>query len=316
MEDGPVRNGTKIVSAPFSVVATAAEIVNQAPLAVASVRLDPPLPTTADVPFCRVTPTSLYRRDPDYDLVRYRYRWMVRGALVRDVTSAALSDALAAGTMQTDDDLTCIVTPYDDALAGPSSSVTAGAFAVAAPTGLSSVVAGATVTLTWQAPTTGPVPEQYVIEAGSAPGLANVVTHSTGDTATTFFTAGVPAATYYVRVRNAAGGIASDPSNEVMVVVGTTGCVVPGAPGNARILSVNGGTVVLAWDPPNGNPQTYVVEAGTTSGSANLVNLDLRTAATSLTAQAVPPGVYFVRLRAVNVCGGGAASTELVVTVP
>jgi hypothetical protein len=308
-------NGAKIVSAPFTVVGSAAEIINHAPLAVARVALDPPLPTTTDVPFCRVTPTSLYRRDPDYDLVRYRYRWIVRGVLMRDVTSAALSDALTAGTMQTGDDLTCIVTPYDDAVAGPAASVSAGAVVVVAPTGLTSVVAGATVALTWEAPTTGFAPDEYVIEAGSVPGAANVIVFSTGSTATAFFTAGVPVGTYYVRVRNLAAGVQSGPSNEVVVIV-NSGCQIPGAPGNARIVSVNGGTVVLAWDVAGGNPATYVVEAGTSTGLANLVNLNLASAATSLTAQAVPPGVYYVRLRAANACGGGPASNELVVTVP
>jgi hypothetical protein len=309
-------NGSKIVSAPLTVVASAMEIVNRAPLAVASVRLDPPLPTTSDVPFCRVTPTSLYRRDPDYDVVRYRYRWLVRGALVRDVTSAALSDALAAGTMQTGDDLTCTVTPYDDLVAGPSASVTAGAVSVVPPTGLASAVSGATVTLTWQAPTTGLTPEQYVIEAGSVPGAANVVIFPTGSTATMFLTAGVPFGTYHVRVRNAAGGIQSDPSNEVVVVVGPAGCVIPGAPGNARLVSVNSGMVVVAWDAASGNPSTYVVEAGTATGAANLVNLDLASSATSLTAHAVPPGTYYVRFRAASACGAGSTSNEVVVAVP
>ncbi len=84
------------MTAPFDVVASAPEIVNHAPLGV-SVSLDPPNPVEADVPFCRVAPTVLYRRDPDYDVVRYRYRWIVNGSVVRDLQSAALSDALPRG---------------------------------------------------------------------------------------------------------------------------------------------------------------------------------------------------------------------------
>lgn len=99
-------------------------------------------------------------------------------------------------------------------------------------------------------------------------------------------------------------------------MVGPGGCVAPSAPGNARILSMTDRTVTLGWDAASGNPATYLVEAGTTSGSANLVNLDLRTTATSLTAQAVPAVVYYVRLRAANACGGGPPSNELIVTVP
>jgi hypothetical protein len=79
---------------------------------------------------------------------------------------------------------------------------------------------------------------------------------------------------------------------------------------------MNGGTVVVAWDVATSNPATYVIEAGTSVGLANLVNLNLASAATSMAAQAVPPGVYYVRLRAANACGGGPASNELIVTAP
>lgn len=89
-------NGELMATAPFDVVASSAEIVNHAPLGV-SVSLDPPRPIAADVPFCRVTPAVLYRRDPDYDVVRYRYVWSVNGSVVRNVQSAGLADALPEG---------------------------------------------------------------------------------------------------------------------------------------------------------------------------------------------------------------------------
>jgi len=62
----------------------------------------------------------------------------------------------------------------------------------------------------------------YIIEAGSVPGLSNLVVSDTGGAATTFIaTAG--AGTYYVRMRtkNACG--TSAPSNEVTLVVGSGG---------------------------------------------------------------------------------------------
>jgi hypothetical protein len=77
-------NNVLVVTAPFEVVANSAAIVNHPPLGV-SVSLDPPHPAAADVPFCRINPAALYRRDPDYDVVRYRYRWTVNGGVVRDV---------------------------------------------------------------------------------------------------------------------------------------------------------------------------------------------------------------------------------------
>lgn len=117
-------NNQLVVTAPFVVVDSASQIVNRAPLAVRSVALDPSAPEPSDVPMCRVTPGILYRRDPDYDLVRYRYRWFVRGTLVRDITSAGLADAIPSGILRPGDELRCEVTPRDEALDGPTASVT------------------------------------------------------------------------------------------------------------------------------------------------------------------------------------------------
>jgi hypothetical protein len=83
-----------------------------------TVDYDPPEPTADDVIFCRVR-TSLISEDPDYDIVRYRYQWYVNGGLVRDVTSAALSDAVPRGVAGPGSEVTCAVTPSDGALSGP-----------------------------------------------------------------------------------------------------------------------------------------------------------------------------------------------------
>ena len=118
-------NDVLIATAPFEVVASSGQIVNHAPLA-APVALDPARPTVSDVPFCRITPPVLYRRDPDYDIVRYRYRWTVNGSVVRDVQSAGLSDAIPKGSVSVRDRLSCTVTPIDDyGATGPSTSATA-----------------------------------------------------------------------------------------------------------------------------------------------------------------------------------------------
>ena len=71
------------------------EVRNRPPNAI-EVELVPPVPSPASVVQCRVR-TSLVTEDPDYDIVRYRYRWTVGGRLVRSVTSAALSDVLRQG---------------------------------------------------------------------------------------------------------------------------------------------------------------------------------------------------------------------------
>jgi glucose/arabinose dehydrogenase len=76
------------------------------------------------------------------------------------------------------------------------------------------------VSLGWTAPpgaTTAPT--SYVLEVGSAPGLANLVQMDLGGPMTIFTTGGVGAGTYFVRIRakNACG--TAGPSNEVVVVV-------------------------------------------------------------------------------------------------
>ena len=90
--------------------------------------------------------------------------------------------------------------------------------ALTPPTGLAASASGSTVTLGWSAPSSG-TPSAYVIEAGSASGLANLTSFSTGSTATAFSASGVGAGTYYVRVRATNAGGASAPSNEVTLIV-------------------------------------------------------------------------------------------------
>ncbi len=89
--------------------------------------------------------------------------------------------------------------------------------APAPPTALASVVTGTTVSLSWTPPAgaiTG-----YVLEAGSAPGLANLVGGLALGPTPSFATTNVPPGTYYVRVRTANGTLVSAPSNEIVVTV-------------------------------------------------------------------------------------------------
>jgi large repetitive protein len=183
-----------------------------------------------------------------------------------------------------------------------------------------SFVNGSTVNIGWLGPTTGDQPASYVIEAGSAPGLSNILIFDTGSTAAGFQATSVPANTYFVRVRarNAAG--LSGPSNEVTIVVSGGGpgpCTgAPGAPTNLT-ASTNGSTVTLFWNAPSGScaPTTYAVEAGSSPGANNLANILTGNASTSFTASNVPAGTYYVRVRAGNGNTIGGVSNDATVIV-
>jgi hypothetical protein len=200
---------------------------------------------------------------------------------------------------------------FDAAGLGRATAV-AGLTAPGAPGSLVATSTGSSVTLTWTAPTSGDPVLAYTIEAGSSSGAANLASFSTGNSATTFSATGVGSGSYYVRVRatNTAG--TSAPSNEALLVVG---CSLPGAPSGLREVSNSGGTVVLSWTAASGSPTSYIVQAGSTFGAANLANSDLGSAATTLTATGVGPGQYYVRVRAKNACGTGNPSNELLLGV-
>jgi hypothetical protein len=188
--------------------------------------------------------------------------------------------------------------------------------AAAPPSGLTYTANGGSVTLSWGTPGGDPV-VSYIIEAGSAPGLANLASFSTGNTATSYSASGVGPGTYYVRVRGETSGGPSAPSNEVVVVVAGGGGPCTGAPGPpvVRIASNSGSTVVLSWVPGAGGNTSFILEAGSASGLSNLVNADEGNT-TTLTATGVPDGTYYVRVRGRNGCGVGAPSSEIVVNVP
>ena len=116
-------DGTVLAEAPFDVVVTARQVRNRPPVAVTT-SLEPAAPRAGEVVVCRVS-TSLVAEDPDYDIVRFRYRWTAGGRVLRQVTSAALSDALRNDAARPGETLSCEVTPSDGKLRGPNASVTA-----------------------------------------------------------------------------------------------------------------------------------------------------------------------------------------------
>lgn len=104
-------NNQTAINAPFKIVSSSSEIVNRPPNPV-TISVDAAEPVESQPIFCRVQ-TSNEFEDPDYDIVRYQYRWLVNGALVRSVETAALSDAIPKGSFVRGDLITCGVTPTD-----------------------------------------------------------------------------------------------------------------------------------------------------------------------------------------------------------
>ena len=94
-----------------------------------------------------------------------------------------------------------------------------------APIGYTAQTGGLLVALSWAA---SPSATGYILEAGSGPGLANLVNSRLGNVTT--FTATAPAGTYYTRVRAMNDcGVSTASSVEVPVTLGCSAeAVVPG----------------------------------------------------------------------------------------
>jgi glucose/arabinose dehydrogenase len=177
-----------------------------------------------------------------------------------------------------------------------------------APQNLAASVQGNAVTFTWSAPASGSAPTSYVVEAGTAQGLANLGSATT--TATMLAVGGVPTGQYFVRVRarNAVG--TSVPSADV---IATVGCTAP-APPSTFTTSVAGNVVTVAWNVAPGTTTT-VIDAGTAPGATSL-STPFAAPSASIAVPGVPPGTYYLRARALNTCGTSTASVERTVVVP
>lgn len=160
-------------------------------------------------------------------------------------------------------------------------------------------------------------PEAMQLEAGTAPGATDVGVYQV-PVQSGWAGSAVPG-TYYARVRARNRFGVSAPSNELQVVVTDPNCSGPGSPLGLTYTVVNR-RVTLSWQPPL-NPGSrpiyrYVLSAGTVSGSSNVGSFLVN--GTSLEADNVPSGTYYVRVAAVNYCAPapGVPSSEVIVVVP
>ena len=184
--------------------------------------------------------------------------------------------------------------------------------APAAPTALVAAVSGTTVVLTWTPPAAGDPPASYVLEAGSASGLANQANSDTGSSTPALAATAVGAGTYFVRVRARNTSGTSAPSNEIVVTVAGPCATVAGPPTGLG-ATVNGGNVTLSWLAPNGGcaAGSYQIEAGSAAGLSNLASFQTGNTATSFFAFNVGAGAYFVRIKSVNAGGASGPSNEI-----
>lgn len=201
---------------------------------------------------------------------------------------------------------------------GPASSeltlrvAASGAILPGVPTNFQAWMSGQRLTVTWTAPV-GATPIGYQIEVGSAAGLSNVATLPV--TARSFTYEPVPPGFYFLRVRAVVTGASGLPTTDVMINSGN----VPAPPSEPSSFSATGsnGTVTLTWAAPLFGPAatSYVVEAGTATGLSNITVFNTGGSGTTLVVPGVPPGTYYVRIRAVNALGVSPPSFERVLTM-
>jgi len=89
----------------------------------------------------------------------------------------------------------------------------------------------------------------------------------------------------------------------------------PGAP-SGLTATASGSSVSLAWNAPaDGRATAFVIEAGSSTGLANLANFSTGSAATTFSGSGVAGGTYYVRVRATNAAGTSAPSNEVTLIV-
>lgn len=203
---------------------------------------------------------------------------------------------------------------------GPPSNVVAVAtgarLAPEAPPHLLGAVVGSQVTLAWQQPPTGGTISQTLLEAGTSPGASNigVVPLEAG---TAIFTAGgVPAGTYYVRVRHAGPLLTGPASNEVVLTVPSQGvCTPPARPINVQAFYQQSGLsrIQVGLNAIGTKaPTVWRLVAGSSPGASDLAVLFLSRPILEVPA---PTGTYYLQAFAVNDCGM-SPGTPFTLTVP
>ncbi|MEP7116222.1 MAG: fibronectin type III domain-containing protein, partial [Acidobacteriota bacterium] len=175
---------------------------------------------------------------------------------------------------------------------------------------------GRAVTLSWTPPTSGDPVTSYVLEAGTAPGRADLAVLPLGN-ALSFGVGGIGDGTYWVRLR-AANSAGTGPATEDLALVmrASGGCAgLPQAPLFTG-STVAGNNVTLTWTPPltGSAPVGYVLVVGSAPGLDDWGLVELPSPATTVSG-IVASATYFVRIGARSTCGIGFLSDERAIVV-
>jgi hypothetical protein len=182
-----------------------------------------------------------------------------------------------------------------------------------APVDLRPTVSGSRITLSWRAPASGAAPTEYLLDVGTRSGKSDVASgYLVGNVLTV--SAQLPRGRYYARVRGRNAYGTSSPSNETSFRIGTW----LASPTGVRV-TWQGTLATISWTAPTADspdlvPSTYVLEAGTGPGLADVATVPLGNV-NRFTVD-IPAGAYYVRLRAANANGDSDPTPDLVVAAP
>lgn len=175
-------------------------------------------------------------------------------------------------------------------------------------TGIAAVSIGSGLTLTWTPPDTG-APLAYVLSWGTTAGGSNLPVQLIDGNATRFDILALPSGPYYLRFA-AVGTGDIGPSTEVPAFV-STDAAVPGPPMGIEANAVGG--LEATWQLPviGAQPTLFEEQIGTAIGKDDVAS---PTDTSFHHDERVPPGAYWVRVRAVT--GGAAGPWSSSVQIP
>jgi hypothetical protein len=174
-----------------------------------------------------------------------------------------------------------------------------------APEGLTALVNGSSLSLTWRNTFRGGRPEAALLDVAGA--AATTVALGAGES---FSYANVPPGTYTLSIRSSNAAGASPPSNAVTLTFPGPCTGVPAPPENF-VAYRSGSTIVLIWDPASAGPATTGYAVSVTGSFTGTFAVTSRTISGT-----VGRGSYALSVAGTNACGQGPGTPAQVVVVP